>query len=70
MSLQAEVVFEHEMDKEKLREMLNTLERAEKVALPGQLLRIKLNHNTQFVFKNIHKAEASTAVSFETPTIT
>jgi hypothetical protein len=48
--------------------MLNTLENAEKIALPGQLLRIKLNHNTQFVFRNIYKAEGTTAVSFETPT--
>jgi hypothetical protein len=65
MSLQAEVVFEHEMTKEKLREMLNIMENAEKNALPGQVLRIKLNHNTQFIFKNLYKTPVSTGMSIE-----
>lgn len=65
MALQAEVVFEHDMTKEKLREMLNIVENAEKNALPGQVCRVKLNHNTQFIFRNLYKAPVSTGVSME-----
>lgn len=44
------------MSKDKLREMLNIVENAEKHAIPGQSLILEVNHNTNFVFMEVAKS--------------
>jgi len=61
-----ELNFEVEMTKDKLRELLSQVENAEKVALPGQILRIKVHHMFCFTFRNVYKMPASKNSSFET----
>lgn len=64
-----EISFEQEMTKEKLREMLHIVENAEKNAVPGQTLRLKVNHNTSFVFREIGKISVSKGMTYESKTI-
>ena len=67
MQLQAELTFEHEMTKEKLQEMIRMVENAEKHSVRGQILRIKINHTTQFVFRNIYKEPVHQGIGKESP---
>lgn len=60
-----EISFEYDMSKEKLREVLNIVENAEKNAFPGQVLRVKLNHNTTFVFRELVRIPVSKGMSYE-----
>ena len=60
-----ELTFEIDMTKEKLRELLTQVENAEKVALPGQILRIKIHHAFCLTFRNVYKVSSSKSVSFE-----
>jgi len=59
-----ELNFEIEMTKDKLREMILQIEAAEKVAQPSQVLRMKINHNTILVFRNLYKYNTTTGTSF------
>lgn len=61
-----EVAFEQEMSAERLREMLNIIENASKYAVPGQTLRIKINSNLSFVFKDLVKTPVYKSISHET----
>lgn len=60
-----ELNFEVEMTKDKLREILNQLENAEKLALPGQILRIKVHHMFCFTFRKVYKMPMLKNSSFE-----
>ena len=60
-----ELNFEIEMTKDKLRELLNQLENAERVALPGQILRIKVHHMFCFTFRNVYKMPTNKGSSFQ-----
>lgn len=57
-----ELNFEIDMTKEKLREILNIVENAEKQALIGQVLRVKLNYNTLFTFKNLAIIKSNSSI--------
>ena len=61
-----ELAYEIDMTKEKLKELLTQLENAEQVALPGQILRIKIHHAFVLTFRNVYKMPANKAISFET----
>lgn len=57
------------MTTDKLREMLNIVENAEKHAIPGQSLVLEVNHNTNFVFQEIAKSPSSKATSRDSESI-
>ncbi|MDD3412507.1 MAG: hypothetical protein PHY47_00740 [Lachnospiraceae bacterium] len=69
MALQAELTTEHEMTKEKLLEMVRIIENAEKHAMRGQTLHIKLNHTTTFVVRNVFKEHVFKGITKETEQI-
>lgn len=48
-----ELNFEIELHTDKLREILSRVEHAKTIAMEGQVLRIKLNHNTCAVFREV-----------------
>lgn len=58
-----------EMSKEKLREMLNIVEQAEKHASIGQSLTLEINHNTNFVFKELAKIPGLKSSSVDSDTV-
>lgn len=60
-----EISFEHDMTLEKLREMASIVENAAKHAHVGQTLRLKVNHNTTFVFKDLVKIPVAKGQSYE-----
>ena len=57
------------MTKDRLREMLNIVENAEKHAIPGQSLMLEVNHNTTFVFAEIAKSPSLKGTSRDSESI-
>lgn len=60
--------FEFEMTKEKLQEYIKYIENAEKIAVPGQVLRIRINHAAMMVFRKLDKAPVLSAVTVDSET--
>ena len=50
---EVELNFEIEMSVEKLQEIINRVEVAKQIAMKGQTLRIKINHNTCLIFREV-----------------
>lgn len=61
-----ELNFEIEMTEDKLREILRQVENAKSQAQVGQVLRIKLNHDTILTFRNLAILKATKSVYRET----
>ena len=60
-----ELNYEIEMTEDKLREILNVIDNAKKQAQIGQVLRVKLNHNTIIVFRNLAQFKTINNISRE-----
>jgi len=60
-NLESELVFEIESNEEQILEILKRIDRARKLAMVGQVLRISINHNTTLIFKNLTSEKLSVA---------
>lgn len=61
-----ELNFEIDMSTDKIMEIMNRVEHAKQTAMSGQILRIKINHNTCLVFKEVgHMTKAHSLLATE-----
>lgn len=60
-----ETMFEIEITPEQLFDVANKLEHHSKTMFPGQVIRVKLNHNFCFIYKPSFKSSTTATITSE-----